>query len=282
MSTVRLRRPVRAPRPVVLGDDLELQPPPELARANFFNVWFTALPALSGLGSVAYLLAGPPNPITYIAGSFFLVSALAMVIGSLLSARQQNRGEIQQNRWEFLRYLDRMRDRVRRTATAQRQRDEWGAPPPETLWSLVAGSQIWERRSVDDDFGVVRIGVGPQQLATALVPGTSGPVEDLDPLASAALRRFITTHRAVPDLPLKVALRRFSALAFAGPAEEPDAARALVRSLICQAVTFHSPADLMVLVCTGRPDAAQWSWVKWLPHAQHTPKGVAAARSVRR
>ena len=104
MSTVRFRRPPRAPRPVVPGDDVALQPPPELARGSLGNVWFTALPALSGLGSVAYLLAGPPNPITYVAGSFFLVSALAMVVGSLLSARSQNRGQVQQQRWEFLRH----------------------------------------------------------------------------------------------------------------------------------------------------------------------------------
>jgi S-DNA-T family DNA segregation ATPase FtsK/SpoIIIE len=258
---------------VVPEDDLQLQPPPELARGNLGNIWYTALPALSGLGSVAYLLAGPPNPITYIAGSFFLISALGMVIGSLMSARSQTRGEIQQNRWEFLRYLDRTRELVRRTANAQRRHDEWGGPPPETLWSLVASERLWERRPGDDDFGVVRIGAGPQQLATALVPGASGPVEDLDPLAAAALRRFVATHRAVPDLPLKVALRRFSALGFAGSADRGDDGRAevrgLVRALLCQAAVFHAPSDLIIMICTDRPDAPEWSWVKWLPHAQH-------------
>ena len=131
-----------------------LQPPPELHRGNPTNVWFTALPALSGLGSVAYLLAGPPNPITYIAGSFFLVSALAMVVGSLLAARSQNRGEVAQQRWEFLRHLARTRDRVRRTAQAQRLREQWGGPHPDTLWSVVASPRLWERRAGDDDFGV--------------------------------------------------------------------------------------------------------------------------------
>ncbi len=92
----------------------------------------------------------------------------------------------------------------------------------------------------------VRVGVGSRQLATRLVPGESGPVEDLDPLSSAALRRFITTHRAVPDLPLKVLLRRFSAIGFSAAPERPDAARALVRALLAQAVTFHAPSDLIV------------------------------------
>ena len=257
-----------------------LQPPPELHRGNLSNVWFTALPALSGLGSVAYLLAGPPNPITYIAGSFFLVSALAMVIGSLLAARSQNRGEVAQQRWEFLRHLARTRDRVRRTAQAQRNHELWGGPDPDALWSLAASPRLWERRAGDDDFGSVRIGVGPRQLATPLVPSPSGPVEDLDPLSASALRRFITTHRAVPELPLKVLLRRFSAIGFSADPDAPDAARALVRALLCQAAVFHAPADLIIMVCPARPEDPNWAWVKWLPHAQH-PTEVDFAGPVR-
>ena len=63
-------------------------------------------------------------------------------------------------------------------------------PEPDTLWSVVASPRLWERRPTDGDFGAVRIGVGPRQLATPLVPSPSGPVEDLDPLSSSALRRF--------------------------------------------------------------------------------------------
>jgi DNA segregation ATPase FtsK/SpoIIIE, S-DNA-T family len=268
MSTLRFRRPPRAPRPAVPADDVELQSPPELARGGMQNFWFTALPALSGLGSVAYLLAGPPNPITYVAGSFFLISALAMVVGSLLSARSQNRGQVQQQRWEFLRHLTRSRDRVRRIAQAQRDREEWGGPPPDTLWSVAASERLWERRPDDDDFGAVRIGVGRQQLAATLVPAESGPVEDLDPLSATALRRFVTTHRTVPDLPLRVALRRFSAIGVTAP-DDPEAARALVRALLCQAAVFHAPSDLIVIVATAHPDHPDWAWVKWLPHARH-------------
>ena len=268
MTTVRFRRPPRATRPVVPGDEVALQPPPELVRGGMQNFWFTALPALSGLGSVAYLLAGPPNPITYVAGSFFLISALAMVVGSLLSARSQTRGQVQQQRWEFLRHLGRSRDRVRRIAQAQREREEWGAPSPENLWSVAASERLWERRPDDDDFGAVRIGVGRQQLAAALVPAESAPVEDLDPLSATALRRFVTTHRTVPDLPLRVALRRFAAIGVSAP-DDPGAARALVRALLCQAAVFHAPADLIVVVATARPEHPDWAWTKWLPHARH-------------
>ena len=51
--------------------------------------------------------------------------------------------------------------------------------------------------------------------------------------------------------------------------DDPGAARALVRALLCQAAVFHAPSDLVVLVCTAHPDHPDWAWVKWLPHARH-------------
>ena len=82
-----------------------------------------------------------------------------------------------------------------------------------------------------------------------LVPAESGPVEDLDPLSATALRRFVTTHRTVPDLPLRVLLRRFSAHRRQPRPTTPRRARALVRALLCQAAVFHAPTDLIVIVC---------------------------------
>jgi S-DNA-T family DNA segregation ATPase FtsK/SpoIIIE len=243
-----------------------LQPPPQLPKPDPGNTWLTVLPALSGLGSVAYLFAGPPSPITYVAGSFFLFSSLAMVGGSLLRARSTQKGGSAQGRHDYLRYLGTMRTQVRRTAAAQWAAAQWGGPPPETLWSVAVSPRLWERRPSDDDFGVVRIGSGPQYLATPLAPGESGPVEDLDPLCALALKRFVNTHQVVPDLPVQVSLRRFAAIRMSGSDAE---VRALARALVAQAVTFHPPSDLRLVVCTADPERPEWSWAKWLPHAQH-------------
>ncbi|MFB9239661.1 type VII secretion protein EccCa [Plantactinospora siamensis] len=277
MPTTAFRRPPRVPRPSVPEGEVLLQPPPELTRADSGNVWLTALPALSGLGSVAYLFAAPSNPITYVAGSFFLFSSLAMVAGSLLRARATHRADAEHNRRDYLRYLGKTRERVRRTADAQREAAAWVAPAPDQLWAIAAGSRLWERRPSDPDFGWLRLGLGPQYLATQLVPGETGPVEDLDPLCALALRRFIASHSAVPDLPVQLSLRRYAAVALSG---DRDEARSLARALVAQAVTWHAPTDLRVAVCTADATASAWSWVKWLPHAQH-PTEVDHAGPVR-
>jgi S-DNA-T family DNA segregation ATPase FtsK/SpoIIIE len=266
VPTTLFRRPARAPQPTVPEGEMLLQPPPELTRPDSGNVWLTALPALSGLGSVAYLFAAPSSPITYVAGSFFLFSSVAMVGGSLLRARATQRNDAEHNRRDYLRYLARMREEVRRTAAVQREAAEWGGPAPEQLWAVAASPRLWERRPTEGDFGWLRIGSGPQYLATALVPGESGPVEDLDPLSALALRRFIVGHSAVPDMPIRLSLRRYAAIGLGGNRDE---ARTLARAMVAQAITYHPPTDLLVAVCTRDPEHPDWSWVKWAPHAQH-------------
>ncbi|MFW6692251.1 type VII secretion protein EccCa [Streptomyces sp. MAR4 CNX-425] len=262
--TTVFRRPPRAPRPAVPRQDLLLQPPPQLPQPEDANAWMTALPALSGLGSVLYMITMGRGPIGYVVGTLFLVSCLAMVVGSVLRQRGTAKSTARNERREYLRYLERTRAEVRRTARAQRAALEWGAPGPGGLWAVAGSRRLWERRAGDGDFGVVRVGAGPRYLATALVPGESAPVEDLDPLSAVALRRFVDTHAVVPDLPVQVALRRFAAVSLTG-----DGAPALARAVVAHAATFHSPADLRVLLCTGDVEDPAWAWLKWLPHARH-------------
>ncbi|GAB2881169.1 type VII secretion protein EccCa [Streptomyces mayteni] len=266
--TTVVRRPARVARPVVPTKELVLKPPPLLPKPEEGNIWLTVLPALSGFGSVFYMLTMRRGPIGYIIGALFLVSCLAMVVGFVMRQRGTVKGQARNDRREYLRHLERTRTEVRRTAEAQREALEWGAPEPRQLWCLADSRRLWERRGGDPDFGVVRIGVGPHHLARPLVPGESAPVEDLDPLCTVALRRFVTTHSVVPDLPVQVALRRFAAVSVTG-GEDQDAARALFRAIIAQAVTFHSPRDLRVVACVGDVEGPEWGWLKWLPHLHH-------------
>ena len=265
MTTTVFRRPPRVLPPPVPTGDLVLQPPPDLPRPETGNTWLTALPALSGLGSVAYMFAGPSNPITYVAGSMFLFSSLAMVGGSVLRSRTSTKGSADQSRRDYLRYLRRMRGQVRQVAAAQRVLASWRGPAPEQLWTVASSPRLWERRAGDEDFGLLRAGAGPQQLATPMITGETGPVDELDPLCATALRRFVVTHSVVPSMPLLVPLRRLAGVRISGPRED---ARDLARALVAQAATFHSPDDLRVVICTHDPDAVDWSWAKWLPHAQ--------------
>ena len=101
-----------------------------------------------------------------------------------------------------------------------------------------AGTRLWERRPADDDFLAIRVGRGPQRLGVTLVAPETKPIEDLEPISAAALRRFVRTHSSVADLPAALALPAFGRLNLSGP---PEQVRALVRAMLGQLAAFHSP-----------------------------------------
>ena len=100
----------------------------------------------------------------------------------------------------------------------QRKAVTWRHPAPDTLWAIAGDRRMWERRPDADDFMAVRISVGRQQFAKRIVPPESKPVEDLEPLTTGALRRFIRTHLTVPSVPLQINLRGFTRFELVGDA----------------------------------------------------------------
>ena len=129
---------------------------------------------------------------------------------------------------------------------------------------------MWERRPEDSDFGHVRVGMGTQSLSTRLVAPALPPVEQLDPVTSMELRRLIHTRSMVPDLPVALALTRFTAVTLRG---DTAAARNLVRAMVCQLAVLHSPKHLCIVAVVDPLTSADWDWLKWLPHHQH-PRSV--------
>ncbi len=136
---------------------------------------------------------------------------------------------------------------------------------------------MWERRPTDSDYCHVRVGIGTHRLATRLMAPETGPPEDLEPVSTVALRRFVKTHSVVHALPTAVSLRAFPAITFEG---ERKLAQQLVRSMILELCAFHGPDHVQVAVVTANPDGENWNWVKWLPHAQHavTRDGMGSLR----
>ncbi|HEU5267034.1 MAG TPA: hypothetical protein VFU35_10045, partial [Jatrophihabitans sp.] len=88
---------------------------------------------------------------------------------------------------------------------------------------------------------------------------------------------FIRTHRSVGDLPAALALPAFGRLPVTG---DRARARALTRAMIAQLAVFHSPDDVVIAVCTDGAAAAEWEWLKWLPHAL-SPDAYDAVGQVR-
>jgi ESX secretion system protein EccC len=253
-----------------------LESPPELPEQlpRGFGQLLMILPMVSGVGAMALLYSGrTASTVTWIAGGLFGVSMLGMAVGSMSLGGGDKKAEVDAERRDYMRYLAQVRRRTRRAAAQQRAALTWRHPEPSSLWSMAVSRRMWERRSIDDDFGEVRVALGPQKLAVQIVPPETKPVEDLEPMAALALRRFVRAHTTVPSLPIALSLRAFSRVVLRG---DRTTTTGMARSIVCQLATFHSPDDLVIAVVSAPGRFPQWNWVKWLPHTQSTKRSDGA------
>ncbi|GIF76614.1 type VII secretion protein EccCa [Asanoa siamensis] len=274
MSTVLVRRPPRRPAPEIPSGELRVEPPPELPQAagGRWQQLMLLLPMLGGGVAMALMMGRGGGAFSYVVGGLFGISSLAMLATSWGQGGPR-RAELVGARRDYLRHLSLLRRQARATVALQRVGLRYRHPAPSALWSTVDSHRLWERRPADPDFAVVRVGLGPQSLATALVPPVTRAVDDLEPMTAGALRRFLDAYSVVPDLPVALSMRGFARVHVRG-------SPALVRALLVQLAVFHAPDDLMVAVAAGPGRRADWEWVKWLPHARH-PSRTDALGAVR-
>ncbi|MEV0805644.1 type VII secretion protein EccCa [Micromonospora sp. NPDC050200] len=286
MSTVVIKRPPRRPAPEIPVGELPVEAPPEIpaVTGGRWQQALMVLPMLGGTVAMAMMFGRGGGAYSYVVGGMFGLSSVAMLVTSWGSASgTPKKSEMMAARREYLRHLTALRRRVRQNAGQQRSGLYYRHPDPGRLWSTVDSHRVWERRPGDPDFAVVRVAVGPQTLATPLIPPVTRSLEELEPMTAGALRRFLDAYSVVPDLPVALSLRSFARVFVRGEAVPADArpgtasptAQALARAMLTQLAVFHAPDELLIAVCAGPERRALWEWVKWLPHAHHPGRADA-------
>jgi S-DNA-T family DNA segregation ATPase FtsK/SpoIIIE len=252
------------PPPPVLGGEIVVDPPPEVPRDAETGLAVRLLPvamlvAMGGMTAV-YVSSGAASsrgPLFMFLPVMMLVSVLGSVIHQSRGARRGN--ELDDDRRRYLRQLDELDIELARIAVHQHASRQWSHPRPESLWTLIGGERMWERRPGDDDFCQVRIGVGRGALSATLVVPDLGPAESRDPVTADAVAELVARRATVSDLPIVVDLQGYARIVVEGAR---DAARGLVRAMVCQLAVLHGPG--VVTVANGA--VAEWDWLKWLPH----------------
>ncbi len=200
------------------------------------------------------------NPMFVLFPVMMLVSAL----GSLAYGARggQRSAELDEDRRDYLGYLDVLDASAARTADAQRRSLWWSHPDPSALWTLVGGPRMWERRPGDADYVQLRVGLGGKPLSTPLVAPELDSGQH-DPVTHMALQHLLAARSAVTELPVTIDLPECPVVVVEG---DTSAARALVRAMVCQLAVFHGPSDVSVAAVVDGSSASEWDWLKWLPH----------------
>ncbi|MCO5994322.1 type VII secretion protein EccCa [Actinoallomurus rhizosphaericola] len=268
MSFVLFRRPMRRRPPEMPEGELTLQEPPTMPETVPDNsaVW-TYLPmALMSVAMVMMYMtrgSGARNSFLPLALGLMVLAAGGMMVGQSMRKSGERKQKLKGARRDYLRYLSQTRRKVRTAVHDQQRALAWRHPAPQTLWSMVGTTRMWERRPSDPDFAETRLAVGDQKLGLRLSPTTTKPVQDLEPLTAHALRGFIRAYSTVPDQPTAVYLQSWARVLFRGDEAQ---IRGAVRAMVAQLAVFHSPDDLWIALCVAPERLAEWEWVKWLPH----------------
>ncbi|WP_164480968.1 type VII secretion protein EccCa [Mycolicibacterium nivoides] len=284
MSTQGFVRRLRVAPPRMPGGEVNLAPPPEVPRAIPGNLMMRLMPfvmLVAVIGMIALMITVGGRDMAR--SPMFLLFPMMMImsmVGMFMGGGNRNgkaAAELNEERKDYFSYLANLREEADTTGAEQRTALEWSHPDPRALADVVGTRRMWERRPSDADYCHIRVGIGTHRLATRLMAPETGPPEDLEPVSTVALRRFVKTHSVVHALPTAVSLRAFPTITFEG---ERKLAQQLVRSMVLELCTFHGPDHVQVAIVTANPDGENWSWVKWLPHAQHavTRDGMGSMR----
>ena len=267
-SAMELRARSSTQPPVMPGGQIVVNPPPELPKPPAVSPLARLMPvamiaAMAGMGAL-YLTSGSAsarNPMFL----FFPAMMLVSVVGTLLhGARGSGRAaEVNDRRAEYLRYLEALDAALARCANEQQVALHWIHPDPRALWTLAGGDRMWERTPDHPQFCSVRVGLGEQPSATAVVAPELAPDDDADPVTNGAVRRLVDCRTLVGRVPVALPVGAAGAVTVAG---DHRAARAVVRALVCQLAMLHHPALIGIDAQPGMASHDAWDWVKWLPH----------------
>jgi DNA segregation ATPase FtsK/SpoIIIE, S-DNA-T family len=231
--------------------------------------------------AIGLVMAGLWSPM---AAVFALLSPV-MVIANWVEDRRRIRREQREGTQELSKQLAEFASALDQARTAEISRRQIVYPDVAQAIHRALGptSRLWERRLTHGDFLHLALGVGD----VAWEPPVLGEsASELPPEAGRVLDEHRTLYQTTVPLDLSPG-RVVGVIGTRGPA------LAVVRSLLCQAVTLHGPADLRVAVVVEPGRSADWDWVKWLPHtrcandssgrrllAQTTPEAEAVVREL--
>ena len=150
LSTERFVRAARKEAPRAPSGELSVQAPPDIPRPTPGNLLVRLLPlvmvaAMVGMMALMFTSGMARSPMAMIFPIMMVVSMVGMLANGGRGGTKTS--EVDEDRKDYLRYLDQIRREVTETSGEQRKSLEWAHPDPALLWTLVGTARMWERRS---------------------------------------------------------------------------------------------------------------------------------------
>jgi S-DNA-T family DNA segregation ATPase FtsK/SpoIIIE len=244
---------------------LQLPPIPVLPPAPQRHLLFVLLPVVMLLATGGLLLTTARSSGTLLMGGLMAMSMIGVAVSNLQRMRRTG-PSLESQRRRYCGEREEARSAATRLWTQRRVELRARHPEPAALRWIAGSAHLWERRSDGSTDGDIRIGIGKASLGSlfAARPSPSQPEDQPDPVASRAADRLLAAFATTPDVPITIDLARHHAVLVQGADS-----RALIRAMLLQLSASRSPSLCRIAVLADRGRIGLWSWVKWLPHAQH-------------
>ncbi len=301
LELLTIDRPPRIQPELPFGQ-VDIPKPPNRDTGGWQRLIQMALPMLTIIGYVGVMALARTGRSPWIMIPMAL-SVLASTGFAIYTYIQEKRKQEQLER-DYLERLVELNKEMEESHDQQRRFYHYNYPDKDTLFRIVrnaraeaekahrtlrAETRLWERRVSDQDFGVIRLGIG---TLPSTVQYVLGHVENFDdPLLRDAMK-LEEDSLYVDNIPVILSLRqpekqpqdanseeadpnvgRTPVVHALGIAGIPDAVYSFTRAVLAHFVTFHAPSDARLYVLASRKDP--WAWTDVLPHAQedeHQPQ----------
>lgn len=253
-----INRPPRI-QPELPEGSIEIPNPPAANNnASRLGLLTLGLPLITILGYA--LISSRGGNILYIL-PMGIAAIASSIVGYLTWRRNQQAEENKQNNYVAL--LDSLRSRLQAAHQKQQEFYNHNYPAPEMLLQIVKSQspRLWERRTNDDDFCSVRMGVGA--IPSRVVVNSPSVHNTEAPQLSDALK-LANDFALVQNVPIAVSFKRTHAIGVAGA--DRNLISDFLRSMLVSLTGLHTPGDVRVHII-GTPETKHyWKWAQWLPH----------------
>lgn len=267
MTVDLVHRPTRSTVPLTPPEPRTLAAPPprEDASGTRAPLQFL-LPVIGAMSSVVMMVVlRNGQPLFLVVAALVFVVALVGGLGFALTARGRAARTARAKREAYLDYLERVRGELTTQGAAARAHALTLHPAPDWLGTLARDpARLWDRRRRDADFLDVRVGTGSTRWFDVTVPPSESPVEPHDPLMASEAGLVVDTYARVEQMPVTVDLARAGVVAVVG---ERARTVPLVRALLGQVASAHTPDDVLLAAAYAPERAADWAGLDMLPHA---------------
>lgn len=208
-----------------------------------------------------------------------IVMMLAMLIGSLLiptlSRRYQKKQAIKKSKLrndKYSKYLDTkiqelnliMKENVRILRDTYLSNEEC-----ENIIRLKQDN-LWCREVTDDDFLVIRIGIGEGDSHLKIEAPEEHFTLDEDKLLQKVYQ-VVKNYHSLEDVPVTVSIKDNPIISFLFNCNDIER---YINGFILQLMALHSPSDLNIIIFTDEEQINNWNYLKILPHCFSDDKKI--------